>query len=294
MEPSSLYNLKTIQKKFENITISNKQRDAANKWLKMLKEGKLEKEKENYFTFRDIILRDLLGYPENKIRFEKKNVEFSVKNEENKTAVCFEAKGTKTKDLFARQHYEKKEQENPVVQTMTNMMRFPSTYGVCTNYQVFVLLDANHGLTKCHKFNFLTIENFEDKLKEFVGIFSYNTLVVSKSLEELYDDSITEEKEFTDEFYKLFHETRLMMIKAFQTKENVSKSESIYYAQIFLNRLIFIFFVEDRGYISDARLFSNRLLKLLEHSLLLEIVSILHKSDLKYLPKMYLPHFDLV
>lgn len=43
----------------------------------------------------------------------------------------FEAKGIKTKDLFARQNYEKKEQEHPVIQTVSNMQRFapPAAYG---------------------------------------------------------------------------------------------------------------------------------------------------------------------
>jgi len=257
-----LYNPKTIEKKYSKITITNNQRKSANEWIKKLKNNELEKEKKNYFVFRDVVLRDLLGYPEEKILYEEKNVEFSIQDEHGDTGVCFEAKGTKTK-LFVRQGYEKKEQENPVVQTLSNMKRFPASYGVCTNYRNFVLLDSKKKLSKCHRFDFLSIENSDKKLKEFIGIFSYKNLVIEKTLEDLYNSSVSEEREFTKEFYKLFHETRLMLIKAFQEKEKVTMDEAIHYAQLYLNRLIFIFFAEDKGDIEE-RLFSKRVLKILE------------------------------
>lgn len=260
---AQLYNPKTIEKKYSTINITDNQRKAANEWIKKLKNKELEKEKKNYFVFRDVVLRDLLGYPEEKILYEEKNVEFSIQDEHGDTGVCFEAKGTKTKDLFTRQGYEKKEQENPVVQTLSNMERFPASYGVCTNYRNFVLLDIKKRLSKCHRFDFLSIENSDKKLKEFLGIFSYKNLIIKKSLEELYNSSVSEEREFTKEFYKLFHETRLMLIKAFQEKEHVDMEEALHYAQLFLNRLIFVFFASDKGDI-ESRLFTNRILKILE------------------------------
>ena len=260
---AQLYNPKTIEKKYSKISITTKQRKAANEWIKKLKNKELEKEVKNYFKFRDIILRDLLGYPEKKILYEEKNVEFSIQDEHGDTGVCFEAKGTKTKNLFVRQGYEKKEQEKPVDQTLSNMKRFPAAYGVCTNYSEFVLIDRKKKLSKCHRFNFLSIKDNDKKLKEFIGIFSYENLIIKKSLDELYNSSVSEEREFTKEFYKLFHETRLMLIKAFQEKEHVDMGEALHYAQLFLNRLIFVFFASDKGDI-ESRLFTNRILKILE------------------------------
>ena len=63
---TQLYNPKTIEKKYSKISITTKQRKVANDWIKKLKNKELEKEKKNYFVFRDVILRDLLGYPEKK------------------------------------------------------------------------------------------------------------------------------------------------------------------------------------------------------------------------------------
>ena len=214
----------------------------------------------------NIILRDLLSYPETEIQkgFEQNNVEFSFKDKDDKTVVVFEAKGTKTKDLFSKQDYDKKEQETPIIQTLTYMARISARFGVTTNYKKFVLLDASEGDSKCYRFDFKDIENNDDRLREFIGIFSYSKLILEPDKDELYDASISAEKEFTKEFYKLYHETRLMLKKAFEAKEHVTENEAIYYTQIFLNRLIFIFFIEDRGHIPDARLFTNRILHLLQ------------------------------
>ena len=262
-----LYNQKVIQKEFAKDEITTLQRKRANEWIRKIKNNELKKEVENYKDFRDTVLIDLLGYPREEIKFEEKDVEFSLKDDKGRTHVVFEAKGTKTKDLFARQNYGKREQEHPVLQTVSNMQRFapPAAYGVCTNYNDFVLLDRELGITKCHRFTFTDIANNIDKLKEFIGIFSYKKLVLEKSLVTLYKTSITKEKDFTKEFYKLFHETRLMMIKAFQEKEEVEEDEAIHYAQLMLNRLIFVFFEEDKGDIEE-RLFTKRILKILDVS----------------------------
>ncbi len=111
MKFNSMYSPKEIILKYSKITISKIQRDASKKWLSLLKANMLEKEKENYPIFMNTILRDLLGYPEKIIEkgYEQKNVEFSFKYpENNKVAVCFEAKGTKTKDLLSYQGRGKK------------------------------------------------------------------------------------------------------------------------------------------------------------------------------------------
>ena len=219
MKPLPLFDQKTIDTKFSKIAFSQEQRKIAHGWIEKLNGGGLEKEQENYFTFRDDILRDLLGYPERRINFSKQFVEFSAVDDKGVTAACIECKGAKTKDLFARQHYGKKEQETPFIQTYTNMGRFPEiSYGVCTNYKDFVLLIHKYGTTKCHQFNFLDIGESDDKLREFLGIFSYENLIIKKIHGDLYKDSATAEKKLTEEFYQIFKETREMLIESFVKK----------------------------------------------------------------------------
>lgn len=263
---TDLFNSKTVNKLCQDIDLTKKQKESANQWLKLLKENKLEKEQENYRVFGDLILRDLLNYTEEEIRggTNKDKMEFHFTNSEGKKILCFEVKGTKTKDLFAMQHRSKKEHSTPIHQTWDYMGEYGMNYGICTNYKDFILITKEFGYSKCHIFNFDSIKSNEKNLKEFVGIFSKERIIEKGFVEKLQKESIIEEREFTKEFYKLFHETRLMLIKAFQEKENVSKNEAIYYTQLFLNRLIFMFFVSDKGFIPDRQLFTNRILHILE------------------------------
>ena len=78
MQKSPLLHHKTIKKQRENVELTDKQIVASKKWLGYLDADELEVEKENYLIFRDTILRDILGFPEDNIGFEVDNVEFSL------------------------------------------------------------------------------------------------------------------------------------------------------------------------------------------------------------------------
>lgn len=273
MQIQSLFIEEYLLGKFSNIKITYKQRNAQADWIKKLENKELEAEVKNYRNFEDIILRDLLNFPEKILRKGQNHeyVEFAYKDPDENWATLFEVKGHGITDLFAKQNREKAAQDSPYIQTDTNMGRFSGiTSGVCTNYQNFILINSFHRLTKCHDFDFLTTKNNDDKLKEFIGLFSYDALVLKKIHSKLYEESTEKDKKFNTEFYKLFHETRLMIIKAFKEKENVSQTESELYTQIFLDRILFLFFALDRGLILDEngklnnRLFSNRILKQLQ------------------------------
>ncbi len=263
VKPNALFNLKTIKKLCTNVTVTPTQRKAATEWLKLLEGGQLEREKQNYFRFALIILKDLLGYPiKEDMGYEEGNVEFTFSNKVGKKIVCFEAKGTGT-DLFSSQYREKKEHSTPIKQTWDYMGTLNLDYGVATNYKDFLLIDKSKGTSKAHFLDFTSIKGNDEKLREFIAIFSKDGIIDKKFIDKLYDASVVEEREFTKEFYKLFHETRLMLIKEFQSDGNVSKEEAIHYAQLFLNRLIFIFFAEETGKLPQ-RLFRDRMLKILD------------------------------
>ena len=258
-----MFNPRTVKRLCQDIAISEKQKNAAKEWLKLLKENKLEDETKNYFRFASIILENILEYNIKEFDFESGNVEFQFGDSNKKNILCFEVKGTKIKDLFAFQHRAKKEHSTPIKQTWDYMGNTGLEYGICTNYKEFVLITKQYGYSKYFLFDFESILNDESKLKEFISIFSKTHLIDEGFANKISEESITEEKEFTNEFYKLFHETRLILIKSFQEKENVSKNESIFYTQIFLNRLMFIFFVEDKSFVPDKKIFYDRVLKLL-------------------------------
>ena len=263
-----LFNIKTITKKCKNIDLSDKQKKSAVTWLNMINEGKLEDEESNYLNFYQIILHDILGYNSRDIKYEKNNVEFQIIDSDGKIVLCCEMKGTRIKDLYAVQHYGKKELRTPINQTHYYMYKLDLDYGLCSNYKKFILLDKDKNT---YEFDFESIKNNELKLKEFITMFSKATLTSSNFLKTFHNDSELEEKEFTKQFYNLFHETRLMMIKEFQEKNNMEKSISIHMTQIILNRLIFIFFAEDTDLIFEKRLFYNRMLRILRSNTITDI-----------------------
>ncbi|MCK5027980.1 MAG: N-6 DNA methylase, partial [Candidatus Pacebacteria bacterium] len=135
-------------------------------------------------------------------------------------------------------------------------------YGILTNYKDFWLFDYGKGREKSYKFYFLDIKNNPEKLKEFILIFSKESLIDEKRTEKLKQESEVEEKKLTARFYKLFHETRLMMLKEFQ-ENGLSKNNSLHYAQLFLNRLMFVFFAEDKNLI-PLRILEEKIIKELD------------------------------
>jgi hypothetical protein len=261
---SPLYNNNTIQKLCSKTVISRTQKKAANQWLKLIDEGKLQKETENYFKFAEYILKDILDYSiKDDLNHEKGNVEFSFKDVNGNYAICFEVKGMETIDLFAPQHREKKEHQTPIKQTWDYVGSLNSNFGVATNYKDFILIERKFGYRKCHFFDFTSIRNNDEKLKEFISIFSKNNVTEGKFHDQLYNESLLVEKEITKKFYNLFNKSRILMIQEFQKNSEIDLEKAIHYAQLFLNRLTFVLVAEDTDKV-PKRILSKRILQILD------------------------------
>jgi hypothetical protein len=251
------------------VKLTAKQKSSAKIWLQLLDSDSLNAEKSNYFKFAMYVLQDLLGYPvKQDLKFEEGNVEFSFRNTSGKKGVCIEVKGSSTKDLFTSQHRDKPEHETPIKQTWDYMGKGDFDYGISTNYKTFVLIDRSKGYSKYHVIDFCDIKDNEYKLKEFVAIFSMESVIKNSFIHKLYYESAIEEHEFTKQFYKLYHETRLMLIKEYEDN-GIIQTEAIHFAQLFLNRLIFLFFAEDTGKLKK-RLFLNSVKECLNPELVSE------------------------
>jgi len=260
---NSLFKEATIKRLVSNVNLTAKHKKAVNKWLDYFNSGKLENEKQAYIEFANIILRDLLDYDISLegLKHEEENIEFLFKKDGN-NLICFEAKGAKTKDLWAYQGRDKKSRETPVNQINSYLYDKIISFGILTNYRLFVLFDRNEGSKKYHLIDFTELTK-EDKLKEFIALFSREQ-VEKGFITEVIQQSIVEEREFTKEFYKLYHETRLMLIKEFEENSGISREASVHFAQLYLNRLMFVFFAEDTGKI-DKRIIEERVIKTLDN-----------------------------
>lgn len=253
---------KTIKRMLEksDLKISKTQKDAAKKWIGLLEEKELKAEKSNNLLFMKLILNDILGYSFEETDYEKKNVEFSF-SKDGKRRLVIETKGTKT-DLKKPQLRQKGEHSTPIKQLFDYMSSDATKYGVLTNYRTFMLFGYKEGREKYYEFDFLSIKNNPDKLKEFILIFSKSTLIDEKKVEKIKLESEIEERKLTDKFYKLFHETRLMLLKEFE-ENKLDREQALYSAQLFLNRLMFVFFAEDINLI-PPKIFEESLIKSLE------------------------------
>ncbi len=255
-ENEQLFNPRTIKRLITQVKEPiYLQKHSSKEWLKLLLKGEL-KEKSNYFRFAPIILKEILGYDILNFNFEEKNMEFFFKDKQEKPLVVFEVKGTKTKDFWADQHRPSEDKKTPVKQIWNYMLLHEIPYGVLTNYNKFILFDRSKSPKKYYEINFEDIKQKPEKLKEFIAIFSKKS-IESKFIEKLKKESSQEDRIFTKEFYKLFHETRLMLIKEFEI--NIDKDKAIHYTQLFLNRLMFIFFAEDTGKL-PKRTFEKRII----------------------------------
>lgn len=244
-EPSyALFNEKTVNRVCSDIWLSDKQKEGATRWLNLLKNDQLFEEKKNYLKFAGYVLEDILDYDlRTEVNFEEGNVEFSIKG--ILKTVGFEAKGT-AQDLFSPQHRLKAEHKTPIRQTWDYIGRNNFDYGIATNYQEFILLDKTKGYSRYHKFDFSSIEGDENKLKEFIGIFSKSKLIDSDFVVDLFNQSVVEENELTDTFYKIYHEARIMLIEEFASGGNITESEAIHYAQVILT-VPYSFFLQKIG-----------------------------------------------
>jgi len=255
---NKLFNDKTIERLTSHIKLSVKQKKASKKWLELMNKGELMREKRGYLNFYDLVLKEMLGY--DNIKHEKEGIEFTYEKD-GVSKVRFEAKGMDTKNLFLSQKRDKN--ESPVEQLWRYMNLHATPYGIVTNYKIFILYKHDIGSTKYHLFDFEKVKKDPNKLLEFVGLFSKES-IDKGFLEEIYEKSIIEEREFTKEFYKLYHETRLMLIKEFETNSDLPRHGSVHFAQLFLNRLMFAFFAEDTGKL-EKKVIENKILKTLEN-----------------------------
>lgn len=262
-----LFNPKTVEMLCSKIKLTPLQKKSSREWLYFLEEGKLKQERLNYPKFMIIVLQNLLGYDIKNMNHEEGNIEFSFKNKSGDVVLGIEAKGTKTKDLFAEQKGYRESHKTPIDQLWTYMGKLDLNFGIATNYKTFILLDKSKGSSTYHSFDFGDIQNNEQKLKEFVAIFSKEQIIDNQFIQKLEEESAIEERIFTKEFYKLFHETRLMLIKEFQ-ENGLTKDEAIHFAQLSLNRLMFVFFAEDTEKL-DIRLFEEEVISGLKSEMLI-------------------------
>lgn len=257
-----------ILKYQKNLKINNPETEPINAWAEKLNKEELKKERENYFIFAEIILKDLLGYDlKTDIKFENsptdnsRPVEFTLQQDKKDYAVM-ELKGTDTKDLNKRYN----RQESPIDQaTVYASAKEETKWAIVSNYDEFRLFNPN-STNKYISFKFRDNLN-EEILKQFLLVFSKPSLIELNLPTQLLENTLIIERKFEDSFYKLFSETRAMLIKELEYNNDITHNDAIHYAQLILNRYIFICFAEDGYLLPPAISFTTISLLIENHDL---------------------------
>lgn len=219
--------------------------DPISYWIKKLDNDELKSEKTNYIRFFKIILENILGYEFTDVKYEEnigdegRPVEFTLKKED-KDYVVVELKGTTCEDLNKRYNRE----QSPIEQ-VTNYasIKEDTQWAFVSNYNEFRFFNPSYREKYISfKFKQLTDPNV---LKRFLLIFSKFSLIEKEIPQTLLKETRIIERDLEDEFYNLFSETRLMIIKELKYNEGMSNIEAIRIAQLILNRYIFLCFAED-------------------------------------------------
>jgi len=222
-----------------------------------VEKGDFKSERSSYLYFYDF-LRKVLGYKrEEHILFEDKEaigrgkVEFVLKSDDNKFMVI-ELKD-QTTDLDKAQA-RANDKRTPVDQAFSYAQHSdpdnPIDWIMVSNFKEFRLYNYKKRSAKCISFTYEDLLN-KDYFKDFMVSFSRKSHIDKNYPSKILKATLITEQKLESNFYQLFHETRLMLIKELEEVNDLSRAESVHYAQLILNRYMFICFAEDTGLITS-------------------------------------------
>ena len=245
---NDLFNQTLLRKYSKDFTLTPSKHDLLVKHIEKLEQSQFEAETKNYIYFYEVWLKDILGYDlEDNILFDEKEgegrgkSEFILKSGDKKFMVV-ELKDQKT-DLDKPQN-RVNDKRTPVDQAFDYAQHTGDIdWILVSNYNEFRLYNWHK---KGHYISFNANELLDKTLfSYFMLSFSKKSYIDTGYIDRLMDKTVVIERELEKEFYKLYNETRLMLIKEFEEIKGLSRLDSIHYAQMIMNRYMFICFAED-------------------------------------------------
>ncbi|NMC60051.1 MAG: hypothetical protein GYA51_11840, partial [Candidatus Methanofastidiosa archaeon] len=257
---NNLFNRSEITKysKNKSFDLSVSKYDFIKNYVEMVENSEFESEESSYLDFYDF-LKDVLGYTREDIDFQKKygkgRVEFSLKSNEKNFMVC-ELKDQNT-DLDKQQN-RVNDKRTPVQQAFDyardSDIQNPVNWILVSNFKEFRLYNYNERPGKCICFSYKDLLD-KKNFSLFMVAFSKKSHVENNYPNTILEKSLVIEKNIEKNFYRLFHETRLMLIAELEyMNPKLTREDSIHYAQLILNRYMFISFAEDTGLLDRTQI----------------------------------------
>jgi hypothetical protein len=247
---------KYIRKYKKELSLSHSRKESVLKWIKKLEKGELKEEVSNYGNFSRIILEDILDYDyeENIVENVKEQYgrglsEFAIEKD-NKKFMVIELKGSDSN--LDKPQNRKADKRTPVDQAFDHAKRSGDIDWIfVSNYNEFRLYNWHK---KEHLYISFKAEDLQDPetFSKFMLIFSKFSTIEHNLIDKLISKTMFVERDLESEFYKLYSETRLMLIAELEyIHPEVTREESVHNAQLILNRYIFICFAEDLGLLPE-------------------------------------------
>jgi len=261
MVNNSLFNQhlmdKYIRKYKKEFRLSHSRKKSLLKWKKKLDNGESKEEVANYGNFSRIILEALLGYDYEVDIKENKGTDYGsgrsefILYKDKKKFMVIELKGSNT-DLDKPQSH-RKDNVTPVKQGFNYVEDSKESlkWILVSNYDEFRLYNYEK---RSHNYISFKIEELlePEVFEQFMLTFSRFSTIENNLIEKLVSKTVFIERDFESEFYKLYHETRLMLIAELEhIHPEFTRDESVHYAQLIMNRYIFICFAEDLGLLPE-------------------------------------------
>lgn len=247
---NNLFNQSLLKKYAKKFKITHRQKETILKYLSKLENNEFEGETRNYINFFDMILKDVLGYNRENIDYDSKvddgssRVEFALKSKDKNRFMVVELKGQKV-DLDKKQSRQG-DTRTPVDQAFGYAIHMGEVeWMLVSNYDEFRIYNYHHK-TKHISFKASDLKD-DKKLKCFLLLLSKESHLEKDYIKRIQKESLGIERKLEKNFYKLYHETRLMILKELEEKNGLDRLKAVHYAQLILNRYMFICFAENIG-----------------------------------------------
>src|ERR1035438_10005461 len=216
---NDLFNQTLLRKYSKNFKLTPSKHDLIIKHIEKLEEGQFEAETKNYIYFYEVWLKGILGYDLDD------NVLVEEKEEQGRGKSEFILKSGDKKFMVVELKDQKTDLDKP--QNRVNDKRTPVDHAfdyaqhtgdidwiLVSNYNEFRLYNW---YKKGHYISFKVGELLDKTLLSyFLLSFSKKSHIETGYIDKLMDKTVVIERELEKEFYKLYNETRLMLIKEFE------------------------------------------------------------------------------
>jgi hypothetical protein len=256
---NNLFNLESIKKYTNNLLLTPQKRIKLERYVERVHNNEFKGETKGYPAFLKF-LEDILDYEEDhhivfddNVDIGKDRVEFALKDENGKFMVI-ELKGQDS-DLDKPQN-RANDKRTPVEQAFGYAQKSSKKSGLVnwilvSNYKEFRLYNYDKRQGEYISFNVDDLLKDEGEFKYFLFSFSKESHIDLNAINEVINEDYIEKTQLANNFYKLFHETRLMIFEELKELNGIDKVDAVSYAQTILDRFIFICFASSRDLLPD-------------------------------------------